>query len=94
MLAAATGAAGAAYPLATAPETVATSRAFIRLETSCFPPNEISPSLTTRAGEYAPRLMLSGRALRPPNKAKATKDWYCITVIVIDDGVLKRICML
>lgn len=86
--------AGAACPLAAAPETAAPSRAFIRLETSCFPPNEISPSPTTRAGEYAPRLMLSGRALRPPNKAKAKKDWYCMADFVFLDGLLKRICML
>ena len=43
------------------------------------PPNEISPSLTTRAGENAPRLMLRGRAVIDVAARMARRAWYeCI----------------
>jgi len=52
--AAATGAAAAALLALAAPAaalTAAPSRTFMRLDTSCRPPKEISPSPTTSAGE-------------------------------------------
>jgi hypothetical protein len=61
--AAGAGAAAAKAFATAAPETAAPSRAFIRFDTSCLPPNDISPSPTTKAGEYAPKLMLSGTAM-------------------------------
>lgn len=73
--------AGAGAPFAAAPLTAAPSRAFMRFATSCFPPNDISPSPTTSAGEYAPRLMLRGRAIMLLAKSETImNNWECMVL--------------
>lgn len=75
-----TGAAAPACPFAAAPDTAAPSRAFIKFDTSCLPPNDISPSPTTKAGEYAPKLMLRGRALIDDARSE-TRRMNCMVTV-------------
>ena len=73
---------GAAAPFAAAPLTAAPSRAFMRFDTSCLPPNDISPSPTTKAGEYAPRLILRGRAVSVLARSETMKkSWCCMAAM-------------
>ena len=63
------------YGCSSCSKTVAAdlSREFMRLDKSYLFPNDILPSPATKVGDYAPRLMLRGKAEKFVSKTEVTK---------------------